>query len=176
MNTVDIVLGIVLLLGVVQGFLKGFLVELAGLLALILGIYAAIHFSDYTFVFLQDFISRDDEQLYWVSFAATFILVVVFISILGRVLTKIVHLIALGILNRIFGAVFGFLKMAFLASLFLMLLSYTNIFNIGEKTLSESILYSPIRQLAPAVLPKVIEEVKEKEILYPETGDEKGNV
>ena len=176
MNTVDIVLSVVLLLGVIQGFLKGFLVELAGLLALVLGIYAAIHFSDTTFAFLEDFISWDEEHLYWLSFAVTFIVVVILISILGRLLTKIVNLIALGILNRIFGAVFGFLKMAFLASLFFMFLSYSNIFTIGEKTLAESILYPPIRQLAPEILPKLIEEVKEKEILQPDPEDGNDNI
>ena len=176
MNIVDIILVVVLLLGVIQGFLKGFLIELAGLLALVLGIYAAIHFSDSTFAFLQDFISWDDEHLYWVSFAVTFIVVVIFISILGRLLTKIVHLIALGIFNRILGAVFGSLKMAFLASLFFMFLSYSNIFNIGEKTLSESILYPPIRKLAPEILPTLIEEVKEGEILQPDSEDENGNI
>ena len=176
MNTVDIILSVVLLLGVIQGFLKGFLVELAGLLALVLGIYAAIHFSDITFALLEDFTSWKKEHLYWVSFAVTFIVVVILISILGKILTKIVNLIALGILNRIFGAVLGFFKMVFLVSLFFMFLSYSNLFNIGEKTLEKSILYPPIRQLAPAILPRLIEEVQEKEIPKPEPKDENENI
>ena len=44
MNYLDIVLVVLLILSAINGFSKGFVEELAGLIALILGIWAAIHF------------------------------------------------------------------------------------------------------------------------------------
>ena len=45
MNTLDIILAVILIFGFVRGLSRGLFVEVASLLALILGIYGAIHFS-----------------------------------------------------------------------------------------------------------------------------------
>ncbi|WP_304131463.1 CvpA family protein, partial [Mesonia mobilis] len=45
MNLVDVVIVIILILGFVRGAMRGLIVELASLVALIAGIYGAIHFS-----------------------------------------------------------------------------------------------------------------------------------
>lgn len=163
MNSIDIILGIFLLLGFVRGFFKGFLLELAGIIALIAGIYGAIHFSGGTHQFLQKFITWEEQYLSLLSFAVTFIIIVVIISIIGKMLTKMASIIALGIVNRILGAAFGLLKMAFLASVAFMFLNQSDPSMIGEETQEESILYSPVEALAPLVLPTIIKEVKEGE-------------
>lgn len=164
MNVIDLLLGIFLLLGLVRGFFKGFFVELAGIVSLIAGIYAAIHFSDGMYAFLESFISWEGKYLSLLSFATTFFLVVLIISIMARMLTGVVNLLALGILNRIFGGVFGLLKMAFLASIFFYLISKTEVAIISEESRNTSVLYLPVARLAPIFLPSIIEEVKEGEI------------
>ena len=164
MNIIDIILSIFLLLGLVRGFFKGFLLELAGLVALIAGIYGAIHFSDSMYQFLQTFISWQERYLTLLAFAFTFCLIAIAVSLLARLLTKMVDFLAFGILNRILGAVFGMLKTAFLAGLFLMFLNQSEAFLIGEETIKGSVLYPPVKRLAPMLLPTIIEEVKEGEI------------
>ena len=47
MSVVDIVLGSLLLFGTVRGLMKGLFVEVASLIALVVGVYGAIHFSGY---------------------------------------------------------------------------------------------------------------------------------
>jgi membrane protein required for colicin V production len=163
MNIIDLILSIFLLLGIVRGIFKGFLAELAALIALIAGIYAAIHFSHLMFDFLAIFFSWDEQVLGIIAFAVTFFIVALLISLLGRVLTKMVHLLALGLVNRLFGGVFGMLKMAFLASLFFMFLESFDLFHVDEKTQEESILYEPVHEFAPLLLPTIIEEIKEGE-------------
>ena len=164
MNIIDILLSIFLLLGLVRGLFKGFLVELAGLVALVAGIYGAIHFSDGTFRLLQTFISWDEKYLFFLAFAMTFGLIAVIISVLARLLTQVINFLALGILNRILGAIFGMLKTAFLASLFLMFLNHFIAFAIDEQTRQESVLYEPVGRIAPLLLPTLIEEIKEGDI------------
>lgn len=164
MNVIDLLLSIFLLLGLVRGLFKGFFVEVAGLLALIGGIYAAIHFSDATYLFLSSFISWEQKYLVILAFALTFFLAALLISLAGSFLTKMVSIIALGMVNRLLGAVFGVLKMAFLASLFFMFFERFDIFNAAEETKESSVLYEPVRAIAPAILPTIIEEVKEGDI------------
>ncbi len=163
MNIIDLILSIFLLLGIVRGLFKGFLAELAGLVALIAGIYAAIHFSHLTFDFLAIFFSWDEKVLSIIAFALTFFIVALLISMLGRILTKMAHLVALGLVNRLLGGIFGMLKMAFLASLFFMFLESFDLFHVDKETREESVLYAPVHAFAPLFLPTIIEEIKEGE-------------
>lgn len=164
MNILDILLSIFLLTGFVRGIFKGFLVELAGLVALVAGIYGAIHFSGGVLRILQTLITWEESYLSLLAFAITFCLIVVVISILARLLTQVVNFLALGILNKILGAVFGMLKTAFLASLFLMFLNNFISFAIDEETREGSVLYKPVAGIAPLLLPTLIEEIKEGDI------------
>lgn len=172
MNVLDILLSIFLLLGFVRGIFKGFLVELAGLIALVAGIYGAIHFSDGVLRLLQTFTTWEEKYLSIIAFAITFCIIVAVISILARMLTQIVNFLALGILNRILGALFGMLKTAFLASLFLMFLNNFVAFAIDEETRESSVLYRPVARIAPLLLPTIIKEVKEGEIFEAQTEEE----
>ena len=46
MNVLDIIILVLLVLGLINGFRKGLFVEVASLVALVAGIYGAIHFSN----------------------------------------------------------------------------------------------------------------------------------
>jgi len=74
---------------------------------------------------------------------------------------------ALGFVNKFFGAAFGFIKIAFVASVVIMFFGSTNEhINIVEKeTLEQSTLYSPIRTIAPMLLPAIIRETKELDLI-----------
>lgn len=164
MNIVDLILCIFLLLGLVRGLFKGFFVELAGLIALVAGIYAAIHFSYIAFDFWEIFFSWNEKYLSILAFASTFFIVALLISLAGKILTKMVNMLALGLVNRMLGGVFGTLKMAFLASLFFMFLANFHLFKVDEETRETSLLYQPVSALAPLVLPTILDEVREGEI------------
>ena len=164
MNILDLLLTIFILTGLVRGLFKGFFVELAGLLSLLGGIYAAIHFSGITYVFLNSFLDWSDKLLSIVSFALTFFIVALLISLAGSFLTKMVQMVALGIINRLAGGALGVLKMAFLASIFIMFIERFDVFTVEESTKEESILYPPVRAIAPAILPTIIKEIKEGDL------------
>lgn len=164
MNILDLLLSIFLLTGLLRGLFKGFFVELAELLSLIGGIYAAIHFSGATYIFLDSFLDWSEKLLSLLSFALTFFVVALLISIAGSFLTKMVQMVALGIINRLAGGTLGILKMAFLASFFIMFIEHFDVFEAEESTKEASILYGPVRAIAPAILPTIIEEVKEGDL------------
>ena len=76
MSQIDIILIIPLLWGAVMGFKKGLVLELASLVGLVLGIYGAIKFSDYTAEKLKQYVEITQEWLGLISFLVTFVLIV----------------------------------------------------------------------------------------------------
>lgn len=167
MNFIDIILGIFLLLGLVRGFMKGFFVELASLVALIAGIFGAIHFSYYASSFIAEHVDWEENYINLAAFAVTFIIIIVIISLAGKLLTKLANVIALGILNKLLGGAFGVVKMAFLASVIILFFEAVNNNNslIEQKKIDSSVLYSPVSKIAPLVLPSILKEAKERDFL-----------
>ncbi|HET8809742.1 MAG TPA: CvpA family protein [Flavobacteriaceae bacterium] len=162
MNVIDIILGVILLFGLIRGLMKGFFVELASLVALIAGVYGAIHFSYILKGFLFDLVSWDEKYVQLVAFALTFIIIVVLISLLGKLLTKFSSLIALGFVNRLLGAVFGFLKMAFFLSIIILFFDGFNQNGafLEKQKVDTSVLYEPVKNFVPMLLPAVLDQAR----------------
>lgn len=157
MNVFDIVITIVLVFGFVRGLIKGFFVEIASLVALIGGVYGAIHFSDYAASYLKESVSWSEKQISLAAFALTFIVIIVLVSLAGKLLTKLADFAALGIINKILGGVFGFLKYALILSVFFIFFQKMNktISFVKQETLNESLLYGPIKSIIPAIIPSI---------------------
>jgi membrane protein required for colicin V production len=158
MNIFDIIIAALLLFGFVRGFLKGLFVEIASLVALIGGVYGAIHFSYFIGDFLNESVSWTEEYISLAAFAGTFIVIIIVISLLGKALTKFADFVSLGIMNKILGAVFGALKIGLVLSIVFIFFSKMNdtIHFIKKETLESSILYNPVKKIAPLLFPSII--------------------
>jgi len=167
MNTVDIILSLILLYGLVRGFFRGLLSEVASLVGIIAGIYGAIHFSHFLAEVLTNYVDWAPRYLNLISFAVTFILIVFLVSLAGKLLTQMAGFVALGIVNKLLGAVFGIIKTAFIASVIIMFFKATNekIDIIAEESFENSILYEPVAVIAPILLPSIIKEVEDQHLL-----------
>ncbi len=174
MNIVDIILGVILLYGLVRGFFRGFFAELASLIGFVLGIYIAVYFSHYLGDYLVERVSWNMRFVNLASFAITFIMVVFLISLAGKFLTKVASFAALGVLNKLIGASFGFIKVAFVVSVVIMFFGSTNenIKVVEQDTLDESILFTPIRTIAPLFLPAILREANELDLIKKEEESE----
>lgn len=157
MAVIDIILGALILFGLIRGFMKGLFVEVASLLALVAGVYGAIHFSNFAANFLMEKVSWDEKYINIVAFAITFIIIVLAIGLAGKALTKLANFAALGILNKLLGGVFGGLKIAVILSVILMVFDSLNntIPFASEEDLQDSVLYQPVKSLAPMIFPKL---------------------
>ena len=155
MNYVDAILIILLILSAIQGFSKGFVEELAGLVALILGIWVAIHFSDLAGQFLSGTFHLTFKHLHIVAFIVTFILVVILVHIAGSMVNSMVKMVHLGFLNRLAGLAFGAVKGALIISVLLVVFDKidNDVHLIKPETKSDSRLYTPIRNFAPGIFP-----------------------
>ena len=102
----------------VKGIWKGFVKEIAGIIAVVAGIAVAFLFAEQTEQLLAPYIG--ERYLRTVAYVVLFMLTYILTNLLGNLLDKILRSIMLGGINRILGGFFGLLK----ALLWLMVLTY----------------------------------------------------
>ncbi|MCK5839556.1 MAG: CvpA family protein [Bacteroidales bacterium] len=165
MNILDIIFIIPIVWFAYRGFSKGLIIGITTLVALILGIYLSIRFSDIVAAFLMSNFDWDEKYIPIISFAITFVGVVIVIYFLGKILEKFIDMIALGFINKLLGGVFGIVKAVVLLSVIIYII---NSFDRQQKVFTEklqqgSILYEPVESVVPRILPLLdIEEIKKK--------------
>lgn len=167
MNTVDIIILVVLLFGLIKGYIKGLFIEITSLVGLILGVYGAIHFSYFLSNILESRVDWDASMIQIVAFGGTFLIILLALVFLGKSLTKIAETASLGIFNKMLGAIFGLLKYALILSIVFIVYDQINgsLKFVNKRKVNQSTFYDPVKNLAPSLFPKlvkVVEEVKNK--------------
>ncbi len=154
MNVLDIILLCFIALLLVNGIRKGFIISLASLVALIAGIYCAVHFSNYISDILVQHVHPSRTWLPILSFIVTFLIVVILIMLLAKGLEKLVELVGMGFFNRLFGAIFGLLKGILYASIILFIIQSCDPMEklIPRKSKEESIFYKPVAMIFPGLM------------------------
>ena len=138
MNYIDIVILLFLLYGAFRGFSKGLIIEVATLAGLILGVFIAIRYSPFTEGILKDFLNITSRYLSYIALAVTFLLVVIAVYLLGKMLTRLVDIISLGLVNKLLGTLLG------IAKYFIMVC----VLFISEETRENSLLFDPFLNFA----------------------------
>jgi membrane protein required for colicin V production len=150
-NLLDIIIIIPLLLFAWQGYKRGFIIEVATLAALILGLYFAFFFSNFAANLLTEYFTIDEKYLAALSFIVTFIVVVIAVVVIGKVLQKFIDILLLGFLNKAAGVIFGILKGALLLSILILIINYFDVSQnlIKDEHKKNSIFYEPVASFAP---------------------------
>lgn len=158
-NYVDIVLIIPLIYGIYKGFKNGFIIEICTLLALLVGIYAGMHFSDGTANFLKSNWNIHSKYLPAISFTITMLGVGAMVFFAGKMLEKVVNVANLTPINKLLGVLFGLLKMLYFLSIIIVALeSYDEKSKfIDADTKKTSLLYEPVRNISINTIPQIKE-------------------
>src|SRR5690554_3174727 len=151
----DIFIVIPLIWGMFRGFKRGLIIELCTLMALVMGVYGAATLGEIAGVYLESEFNTDPRISLVLAFSIVFILIVVAVFLFGKILERLIKMVALGIVNKLFGLLFGGLKFAIIISGFLFMI---NGFPMSERLIShawksESALYHPIASIAPQLFP-----------------------
>jgi membrane protein required for colicin V production len=155
MNYFDIIIIIPLLWGAYKGFKKGLIIEVASLIALFLGIWGGVKFSFVSAKYLGEVFDISDKIMPLISFAITFIIIVIAVFALAKLLQKFVKMVALGTINKITGAAFGILKFGLIISVILNIVNNINAeINFIKPEIEESsLLYQPVSKIALVLIP-----------------------
>ena len=158
MSFIDIVFAVLLGFAVYKGLKNGLFVEVASFVALILGIYLSIKFSNLVGTVFTGFVpSWNPKYIEITAFIITFLLVVIAIHLSAKILTKLADFAFLGWINKLAGVVFSLLKTILALSVVLFIFEKININNmlLSKETQDNSIFYNPIQNISKAIYPTI---------------------
>ena len=166
MNYIDFFIILVVILGVVSGFRKGFIHQLASLVAIILGIFLAAKFAKAGGSLLSQYFAINPNLVIIVAFVIIMILVIVAIHYLGKMIEKIIEEVELKMINRLAGCIFALAKNLLLLSLLFLILDFSSphLNILSEEKKDNSLLYKPVAAIAPIIIP-YFGVIKTKKIL-----------
>lgn len=154
MEVLDIIMLIFMGIMLIVGFRKGLIISLASLVALILGIYLAVYFSEFAAGLIRNYFDVSSTYLPWIAFAVTFLVVLIGVLLLGKLFEKMVSMVGMGFLNHLAGAVFGLAKSVLLLSIIFLIIQYADPEEhlITPKAKEHAILYKPVASVVPTLI------------------------
>jgi membrane protein required for colicin V production len=150
LSKVDIVLIIILIIGAVAGYKKGFLSELFTLLGIILGVLAGFKLMGAAMLMLDEHYDMNENVLPYAAFGVVFLIVVIGVTLLGRVFKSSLEKTVLGSVDKLAGGLLGILKTAFMLSVFIWITTSLNVY-APERFTEDAWLYPTVARFAPAV-------------------------
>ena len=146
----DIIYAVIIILAIFHGSRRGLIVGLFSLLAVIIGLAAAMKLSIVAGKYISKVIKISDQWLPIISFAIVFLLVVLLIRWGARAIQKMVEMVMLGWANKIGGILF---YVAIYTIVFSVLLFYAEQMKILQpETINKSVTYSFVRPWGPKVI------------------------
>ncbi len=122
--------------GSFRGFSKGLIVEMSSLLAIFLGFTIAINLDDLISNFLYNTLNIEFSLLKIFVFVIIFFITYSIVILVAKSITKFVKVINLGLLNSIFGSLFGLIKWSLLFIVLVWIINSLELSNIDEITRS----------------------------------------
>jgi membrane protein required for colicin V production len=155
MNFIDILIIVPIIFGAYRGFKNGLVLEVFLLLALFVGLYVGINFSEFFSDKLKSWFGWDNQYLPIITFSIIFIAIGAMIYFLGITLDKLIKAVKLTLVNKIFGGVFSSIKTLYFVSVTLILISAydKNGSFIPEKAREGSLLYQPTISFSTQTVP-----------------------
>lgn len=155
MNVLDLFILVFLIIGGYYGYKQGLIMAVFQLIAVVLGLYVALHFSNQIALLFVS--SNDGIVVPLLAFVLVLIGVYFLVKLLGGVFERSVKFAWPSILNNLFGALIGSLKWCFLAgSLFLIIMPIDSSgILISHKSKQESVLFGFTTGFTETVMPGV---------------------
>ena len=151
MNAIDIAILVVIGLFATKGLIRGLVIEVFTLAGLLVGYIAALREMGTLSGFLGKHVQLPELVLNIVAFLIIFLAIVLIFRWVAGALRRIMKWTFIGWLDRGGGAMFGILKGLLIASLLLLVFSAIPFSDEMEDRQEASLLYDPVRSVAPAV-------------------------
>jgi membrane protein required for colicin V production len=157
MEILDLIILMPLIYGAYKGYKRGFIMSLFLLLAVVVGLYVAFHFTDVIVGYGKEHFSWTSSYIAPVTFLSLFLVVGAGIYFGGKVLESVIKLVKLSILNSLAGALLGLLQWTyFVGSLLLMLISFDQKESIiSKETKQHSFIIPAITSVLHGSIPGV---------------------
>ncbi len=172
MTLLDIILAIPLGIFIFLGWKRGVVREAATLMGVLVGIWAAVHFSR----LIASLLGLTGDHAILIAFFILFVGTMVLAFLLGRIAERVIKSLKMNLPNKIAGAALGMVKalciLAVLLNGIIMLDRHAKL--ISQETREESVLYAPVYSTGNELISSLKEFIEEHPDL-PEKLSETGN-
>ena len=157
LNVIDVILLICFIPAIIGGIRKGFVRQAAALAALVIGIWAGLRFSFFISDTLRGWMDTSNTIIDIISFTIIFVLVILAVTLVGRLIEGVVKIILLGWLNKLLGVLFAIIKYTLIFSVIICLISALDSLYgfLPDDLLGQSKLYAVVKSFAPKVFPYI---------------------
>lgn len=145
---IDIVYLVFLAIGVWQGFRKGIIETIFGVVALLLGVLVSVKLSYTVSIYLKETFHFQTKLLPIISMLLLLLITIFAIRSLSKLIEKIAQEIYLGFLNKLLGAILWCLVLSVIFSVLIWVLNQISLLPNEVKNSSKT--YSFLVNLAPA--------------------------
>src|SRR6266498_553074 len=147
---IDIIFAILVVIAIIQGFRRGFIIAIFSFVAIFIGLAAAIKLSAAVADHLSDSARISGKWLPILSFAVVFLIVILLVRLGAKLLQKAAETFTLGWLNRLGGIIF---YIAIYLTVYSILLFYASEMKlIQAKTIEASATYSFLQPWGPKAI------------------------
>lgn len=146
----DVIVAIILILAIIKGYQRGLIVGVFSLLAIIIGLAAAIKLSAVVAGYIGKAVKLSDQWLPIISFAVVFFIVLLLVRLGAKAIQRTVEIGMMGWINRLGGIVF---YIAIYITILSIVLFYADQMNLLQpETKQKSITYTYIQPLGPKAI------------------------
>jgi membrane protein required for colicin V production len=147
---VDLIFAVVMVLALLKGYQRGLIVGLFSLVAVIIGLAAAMKLSTVVAGYIGKAVKISDEWLPVISFAVVFLGVVLLIRLGANAIEKAIEVALLGWVNKLGGII---LYAAIYILIFSVLLFYAEqVKLVKPETIQQSVTYSFVQPWGPKAI------------------------
>jgi membrane protein required for colicin V production len=147
---VDLIFAVVMVLALLKGYQRGLIVGLFSLVAVIIGLAAAMKLSTVVAGYIGKAVKISDEWLPVISFAVVFLGVVLLIRLGANAIEKAIEVALLGWVNKLGGII---LYAAIYILIFSVLLFYAEqVKLLKPETIQQSVTYSFVQPWGPKAI------------------------
>lgn len=161
MNVLDLIVALVLVWALFDGWRRGFVLQLCSLAGLGVGIWLAVRYGALAGLWL-----RLDPQIASVGgFVAVLVVAMIAVGLCGMVIRALFRMVGFGLPDRLLGVAVAVVKYALLLSL--LFSAFDRIDEerrlISRETIEESKCYRPVAGLADRIFPLVEQALQNRE-------------
>ena len=145
MQTIDIILGIFLLIFFFNGLRKGIIRSIVGLIGLLAAIYLIATYGNTAKLFIIEKWNAPEMLATVLAYILIAIVVVVIFRIVIFILHRIVDVLNLGVIDKLLGGVFGVLSGTIIIAIILMICDISPFYKEIRKFTSTSVVVNYVR-------------------------------
>lgn len=146
----DLIFAVIIVFAILRGYQRGLIVGLFSLVAVIIGLAAAMKLSTVVARYIGKAVKVSDEWLPIISFAVVFLIVILLIRLGANAIERTIEVAMLGWVNKIGGIIFF---AAIYTVVFSVLLFYAEqVKLIQPETINKSVTYSFVQPWGPKAI------------------------